>query len=119
MGDLSKDFSRAEFACHCGCGFDTVDAELLAVLQELRNWFKRPVTVNSSCRCKEHNRAIGGSLNSQHVKGRAADVEVEGVPAESVHRYLEAKNPERFGLGKYASFTHIDTRTDGPARWEG
>jgi hypothetical protein len=29
MGDLSENFSRREFECSCGCGMDTVDAQLL------------------------------------------------------------------------------------------
>ena len=37
MGTVSKNFSRSEFACKCGCGFDAVDVDLLAGLQALRD----------------------------------------------------------------------------------
>lgn len=118
MGDLSKNFSRAEFACRCSsCNFDTVDAELVAILQDVRDHFGAPVTITSGCRCALHNRAVGGGERSQHLYGRAADIVVTGVPAASVHAYLLARVPAVGGLGKYATFTHVDTRTNGPARW--
>jgi len=37
MGDLSPHFSRHEFACRDGCGYDTPEPELLAALEELRH----------------------------------------------------------------------------------
>ena len=43
MGDLSENFSRHEFACKCGCGNDTVDAELIRVLQSVRARFGKPI----------------------------------------------------------------------------
>ena len=67
MGDISKHFNRAEFACKDGCGFDTVDAELLAKLEEIREHFDQPVIINSACRCHDHNAVIGGTENSQHL----------------------------------------------------
>ena len=76
MGDLSEHFSREEMACKCGCGLDTVDAELLSLLEKIRAHFDRPITINSGCRCEAHNRAVGGSKNSQHLIGRAADIVV-------------------------------------------
>ena len=35
-----------------------------------------PVRVTSGYRCEELNKAISGSLRSQHVKGEAADIEL-------------------------------------------
>lgn len=119
MGDLSEHFSRAEFACHCGCGHDTIDAETLKVVEALRKHFKAPVTINSAFRCEGHNNAIGGSYGSQHLYGRACDVVVEGVGPPSVARHLETTYPDKYGIGRYDTFTHVDTRTNGPARWEG
>lgn len=110
MGDLSTHFSRREFACRCGCGFDTVDAELLAVLEEVRQHFDAPVVITSGCRCASHNQRVGGSPGSQHLLGRAADIQVRGVAPAAVAQHLEELYPGRFGIGRYATFTHIDTR---------
>lgn len=116
MGDLSKNFNRSEFACKCGCGFATVDVELIAVLEDVREHFDNSVKINSGCRCREHNRRVGGELDSEHMKGTAADIVVDGVPAAQVHAYLAMKYPGRYGLGKYQNWTHIDVRQRA-ARW--
>jgi len=116
---LAPNFSRDEFACKCGCGFDTVDAELVEVLQDVRDWAGARVAINSGCRCRDHNRAVGGVSGSQHLSGRAADIVVEGKTPEQVADYLATQYPVRYGIGRYATFTHVDTRTLGPARWGG
>lgn len=117
MGDISKNFSRYEFACKCGCGFDTVDIELIQVLEDIRADYGHPITISSGCRCKKHNARVGGNDNSQHLYGRAADFSVEGIPASMVYTKLLAMNPGKYGLGLYPAWVHIDTRTDGGARW--
>ena len=116
MGDLSEHFSRSEFACKCGCEFDTVDAELIKVLEKIRAYFQKPVTINSACRCINHNRNIGSKDTSQHVKGKAADIVVKGINSKNVHEFLIGKFKVRYGIGKYDTFTHIDVRSN-KARW--
>ncbi|AQU83234.1 MULTISPECIES: D-Ala-D-Ala carboxypeptidase family metallohydrolase [unclassified Halomonas] len=116
--DLSTHFRRREFACKCGCGFDTVDLETLALLQDIRIHFNVPVVITSGCRCAAHNRRVGGAANSQHVFGRAADIRVQGISPAAVADYVEAHHPTA-SVGRYGSFTHVDTRTSGPARWRG
>ncbi len=59
---LAPYFDRSEFACQCGCGFNTIDAEVFKVVVNVREFFGRPVTVNSACRCEKHNKEIGGSF---------------------------------------------------------
>lgn len=118
MGDLARYFSRSEFACRCGCGLDTVDAELLEVLVDLRSWAGGAVQINSGCRCPAHNRRVGGSTGSQHLYCRAADIVVSGKTPDQVADYLDDLYSDRYGLGRYNTFTHIDTRTAGPARWD-
>ena len=115
----SKYFSRSEFACKCGCGFDTVDTELLIVLETIRGHFAAPVYIASGCRCGIYNRRIAGALHSQHIKGRAADIYIKTVAPEIVQGFLESRYPGKFGIGRYETFTHIDTRTGPPARWRG
>jgi uncharacterized protein YcbK (DUF882 family) len=112
----SKYFSRYEFACKCGCGKNTVDAELLAVLEEVREHFGRPTLINSAHRCAKHNQEQGGSDKSQHLDGKAADIVVAGVSPFDVYDYLNHKYPDTYGLGRYPGFTHIDVREE-KARW--
>ena len=62
-------------------------------------------------------RSQGGASNSLHMRGQAADIQVEGMPAEEVTAY--ARWLQMGGVGHYpgGSFTHIDS---GPVRvWQG
>ena len=113
-----KYFDRHEFTCKCGCGSNTVDAELLHVLDELRVFFNKPVIVLSGFRCPQHNMAIGGSPTSQHMLGKAADITVKYVSPIQVYEYLKRKYPHTYGLGYYniSNFIHVDVRRD-EARW--
>ena len=45
------------------------------VFQPLRDHFGRPIFVSSGYRSPELNVAIGGSKRSQHVEGRALDLD--------------------------------------------
>lgn len=118
MGDISEHFSRSEFACKDGCGFDTVDTETLAVVEGVRTHFNVPVHIDSGCRCLAYNEKVGGERHSQHMLGRAADIQVEGYEPSEVQEYLLKEYSGKYGIGRYDTFTHIDTRSEGPARWD-
>ena len=118
MGDVSPNFSRHEFSCKCGCGFQTVDVDLIVILETVRSKFKSPVTINSACRCHEHNEKIGGSYGSKHKQGIAVDIVVKGVNPKDVYKYLDGMYPASYGIGYYGSFTHFDVRSN-KARWRG
>lgn len=116
---VSPHFKRQEFLCHCGeCNFEAVDVELLIVLEEIRNEFKRRLFINSGCRCQAWNDHIRGCPNSYHLYGMAADIRVEYTPPRIVQDYIDEKYPEKYGLGFYNDFTHIDMRRK-KARWNG
>ncbi len=100
MGDLTKRLSRSEFACRCGCGFDTVDHALPYILEEAADYFEDTIIravrvrihINSGCRCPEYNREIGGSEKSQHTLGRAADftLSIEKADGGYARGYMHA-----------------------------
>jgi uncharacterized protein YcbK (DUF882 family) len=113
---ISPWFDRSEFACKCECGFNTVDAELLEILDMIRSHYNARVTINSACRCPEHNKSVGGAENSQHLFARAADIVVDGVDPKDVQDYIDTKWPNQYGMGRYNTFTHIDSRST-KARW--
>lgn len=117
LEQLTRHFVRREFACKCGCGFDTIDAATLEIIENVRVHFDTPVIINSAARCPDHNRAVGGASNSQHLYGRAADIRVTGVDPADVHEFIDTTYPDA-SLGLYSTFVHVDTRTNGPARWE-
>lgn len=107
-----KYFTREEFACKCGCGYDEINPNLVSILDEIREHFDQPCRVNSGCRCEAHNRTIGGAAKSQHLLGNAADVVVRGVPPALVGELAIKLGAN--GVKVYKTFTHIDVR-DGLA----
>ena len=115
----SKYFTLGEFACKCGCGIEQKlqpPKELLEVLDDVRQHFGVPVHVTSGVRCTEYNARVGGKPGSTHQLGKAADIQVQGVNPKVVHAYLVGKYSDKYGIGKYFLFTHIDVRK-GKARW--
>lgn len=120
MGDLTKNFSRKEFACKCGeCSSNYIDIRLVKGLQALRDLIKLPIIINSATRCPKHNKSVGGVPNSQHVLGRAADIRVEGMSPSVVARKAEQVEVFRNGgIGVYSTFVHVDVRGH-KARWRG
>ena len=58
------------------------------VLQPVREHFGKSVTVNSGYRSPESNAAVGGSKTSDHCKGQAADIEIDGVPNPELAQWI-------------------------------
>lgn len=44
------------------------------VLDPLRLFYGKPISINSGYRCAELNKKVGGVWNSQHLTGEAADI---------------------------------------------
>lgn len=59
-----------------------VENLITEVLDPLREWYGKPITVNSGFRSPALNKAVGGSATSDHMQGRAADI-TGGSPAEN------------------------------------
>lgn len=106
---LSRDFRVREFRCHDGSDVIKVETKTVDVLQAVRDYFGKPVTINSAYRTPTWNAHVGGASKSQHVEGTACDIVVKDVPPVAVAAYLEAVHPAH-GIGLYRGFTHIDSR---------
>ena len=119
---LSEHFNSEEFTCKCGCGEHEVSPKLIALLEVIRKYTNAPVTIVSGRRCEKHNKACGGKTHSQHLLGNAADIQIMGMSPAKVQQFvqeLHESNKSRVGgLGKYATFTHVDVRQT-IARWNG
>lgn len=107
---LTKNFAINEFACKGSgcCSIVKIDTELAACLQKVRDHFGKAVIITSGYRCPTHNRAVGGSTNSYHARGMAADIQVKGVAPIEVAKFLESIG--MLGIGLYSNFVHVDTR---------
>ena len=113
MDDMvTKNFSRSEFACQCGCGADQVTDELAIKLQLLRDLLGKPIKITSGVRCLGHNIDIGGSKNSSHIpkddgKGRAVDIACDNSPFRKNVICCATEYFNRIGIHK--KFIHLDT----------
>lgn len=68
------------------------------------------MTIHSGCRCAAHNRKSGGSNNSYHLNGMAADISVEGETPARIFKWLQRQYGDLLGLIEYRTFVHVDTR---------
>lgn len=143
MGDLTRNLSRHEFGCKCGCNFDVVDYELVVVIQNAVFHFenlygkKVIVSITGGNRCQKHNdnlrklwnetkgkKGAKTAKSSTHIEGKAADHKFfiidDGsktqIDPSIVYSYYDSKYPDKYGLGKYGNRTHIDSRK-AKARW--
>ena len=115
---LSANFRVKEFACSDGSDPIFIDLELVDVLQSIRTHFGKRVVITSAYRTPSHNRSVGGTTYSQHQYGMAADIKVEGVSPKKVAAYVGKLLPNKGGIGRYSTFTHIDVRAE-KSRWVG
>lgn len=113
---LSKHFHLREFECKCGkCVDQYVHMELVRLLEYLRVFFGKPITITSAYRCTKHNKKIGGVPASRHIFGFAADIKVLGItPSEVTKEAVKLFG----GVGTYRTFTHVDVR-EKSTHWKG
>lgn len=86
---------------------NNMDEEFLDILDELRGRIKEPVIINSGYRTKSHNKKVGGSPNSSHLKGLAVDIH---IPNNNYRNKLirEALYLGINRIGIYKTFVHLD-----------
>lgn len=108
---LSNNFTVKEFACKDGSDSVLIDTALVELLQKIRDYFGKPITITSAYRTPEHNRKVGGSSGSYHVKGMAADIKISGVSAVEIAYFAQTVTN---GVGVYyygsSDFVHVDIR---------
>lgn len=63
-----------------------------AVLQPLREWWGKPIVIGSGYRCPALNKAVGGVSNSQHMKGQAVDLFIDGDKAKGQRWFSYIRN---------------------------
>lgn len=109
--------------CSC-CGAGQLSVAAFIVLETVRMHFNAPVTIESGPRCRAYNKKVGGASKSEHLiiddeDVDAVDIKVQGHTPQEVYMYLKSlPYANLLGIGKYKTFTHVDTRGYG-ARWNG
>lgn len=78
------------------------------ILEPLRDLVHAPVHINSGYRALEVNRKVGSKDTSQHVKGCAADVKVQGVtPDELIKVIIGAGLPYEQVIREFDRWVHV------------
>ncbi|MCD8479880.1 MAG: D-Ala-D-Ala carboxypeptidase family metallohydrolase [Candidatus Cloacimonetes bacterium] len=115
MARLSKNFTSEEFACKCGCGYDTPNPELIRMLQAARDLYGKPMQITSGCRCIKHNRNVGGAANSAHIQGMAVDIATPtGEARYEIINALMKSGFRRIGINFKKKFVHADIDESKP-----
>lgn len=88
------------------------------VLDPLREWYGKPITVNSGFRCPALNKAVKGSATSQHMSGQAADIDTgDRQQNKLLFEYIRKNLPfdQLIDESNFA-WVHVSYRADGNNR---
>lgn len=134
-----KWFNEREFVCKCCGGLPplakaNIEALVKEVLDPVRERLGKAIIVNSGYRCERHNKVVGGTPKSQHLRGEAADIAPAGFKfqdsstneaAEPITGFKEAlarlkqliiENGKFDQLIDYGSFLHVSYKSNGGNR---
>lgn len=122
-------FKLSEFACECkdkDCLGKIprlrMKQELIDALNRIREELGQPVVVTSGFRCKRHNTAIGGAVNSRHMSGDAADIRPASGSADDLELLWKVCEREAaivgLGDGRRKGFIHVDCRPGTRKVWQ-
>jgi uncharacterized protein YcbK (DUF882 family) len=110
MGSASKHFDWEEFQVTAETQ-TLIDFRLVRGLQELRYLAQVPIHINSGYRDPDHNLKVGGTRNSLHCTGKAADIVIEGHTPPQMYALAAQIAPfAQGGIGIYTWGVHVDVR---------
>ena len=129
---LSKNFSLREFTRSQTAARLSIDNHLCSdqpevqsiqrlvdsVLQPIRDALG-PVHITSGYRSPELNKAIGGSENSQHCQGLAADIVVSGyTPIQVANWCMDNLDEYDQLIHEFGEWVHISIAADSAPRYQ-
>lgn len=103
---------------------DNLRAVAENIFQPIRDHFGIPIGVSSGYRCKQLNKAIGGSKYSQHMIGEALDIDADiygGVTNAEIFNFVK-NNLEwdqmiwEFGDDEEPNWVHVSYKKAGTNR---
>ena len=81
---------------------------LAGLLEQVRKYLNKPISINSGYRCPELNQSVGGQKASQHLLGCAADIKVTGMtPDEIVKAIIQTDIQFDQMIREFDSWVHI------------
>ena len=94
------------------------------IFQPIREHFAVPIFLSSGYRSEALNKAVGGSATSQHSKGEAIDIDMDGRKGPSnveIFHYIRENLPFdqliwEFGTDEKPDWVHVSYKKGGPQR---
>ena len=91
-----------------------MDTQFLDMINDARQYANVPFVITSGYRTKAHNKKVGGSSTSSHLKGLAADIKcVNSVERLLIIAGLLDAGFSRIGIAK--DFIHVDCDLSKPS----
>lgn len=105
----SKNFKVKEFHSRNNSTI-VLSTELISRLQQLRDSLGAPINVNSGFRTQPHNTSVGGSVNSAHLLGAAADIWTPKMGALEFAEFIRMNFDNRVAIGAHpeSKYVHFD-----------
>ena len=125
------EFTRSQTAKRRGIDNTPTDDHLEAakklaenIFQPIREHFGKPIFITSGYRSEALNKAIGGSTTSQHSKGEAIDIDMDGhgKPTNTEVFYYIKENLDfdqliwEFGDDENPDWVHVSFKAIGEQR---
>ena len=93
------------------------------IFQPIRKHFGKPIHISSGYRSDALNKAIGGSKTSQHCKGEAIDIDMDGTAITNAQIFNYIKDNLNFdqmiwefGTDKNPDWVHVSYNSTGKQR---
>lgn len=107
-----KYFKPAEFVCKCGCNSNDMKQSTLELLYKARQQAGIPFVINSGYRCSKHNKSVGGTTNSAHLRGYAVDIRC--LDGNTRYRLIQILSKYFNRIGLHKQFIHVDNDSSLP-----
>jgi hypothetical protein len=93
------------------------------IFQPIRKHFGKPIHISSGYRSDALNKAIGGSKTSQHCKGEAIDIDMDGTAIANAQIFNYIKDNLNFdqliwefGTASNPDWVHVSYNSTGKQR---
>jgi hypothetical protein len=91
------------------------------IFEPIRAEFRVPIYISSGYRSKDLNKAVKGSATSQHSKGEAIDIDLDGhshnVTNKDIFDFIVAKLPFDQVINEFNyAWIHVSYKRNGPQR---
>lgn len=96
-----------------------MDADFMLKLQRLRTIVGKSFRITSGYRTVEYNARVGGASSSQHLFGKAVDIDHMTWDGATKLNFIGAAISLGFAVGIYRKHFHIDTRLEPKVLWIG